>query len=180
MTVHVNALLGRVEDACFAGRRVIDVPVAWDEATRRRLRRSAVDGTDVTIELQAGEYLADGAVLADDGTRILVVARRRELALVVRFDLDGPPERLLAGALALGHAFGNQHVPIDVDGGDVRVPLATSEAIALATVDALALEGASVTVAPVALGRLRPLPVGHIHEPAGSMTPVHSHEAPNE
>jgi len=161
--VRVGALLGHADDARFAGRRLVPVPVAWDEAGRRRLRRAAADGTDVVVDLAHAAYLADGAVLHDDGTRILVVARTPEPALVVRLDPTAPPARLVAQALALGHAFGNQHVPIDVADGEARIPLTTSEAVARATVEALALEGATVELAEVALGRTRPLPVGHAH-----------------
>jgi len=179
VTVYVSGLLGRVEDARFADRRVVEVRVAWDEATRRRLRRRASDGTDVAIDLHAGEYLAEGAVLDDDGERVLAVARSPERALVVRFDPGAPSERLVAAALALGHAFGNQHVPIDIDEGEARVPLTTSEAVARATVEALALEDVSVTVAPVALGRLRPLPVGHAHPPGRADHAAADHAAPH-
>jgi urease accessory protein len=161
--VHVTALLGDAGERRFAGRRRVDVSVAWDEASRRRLRRPAHDGTDVTIDLARGGYLADGAVLHDDGERMLVVARTPERALVVRLDPAATLERLVEQALLLGHAFGNQHVPIDVAGGEVRIPVTTSEQIARATVAALDLDGVSVEVADVALGRERPLPVGHAH-----------------
>jgi urease accessory protein len=168
VTVHVTSSLGRVDESRFHGRRVVEVPIAWDEASRRRLRRQAADGTDLAIDLIGGDYLADGAVLDDDGDRVLVVTRRSESALVVRFDLSLPPEQLVEQALMLGHAFGNQHVPVDIEAGEVRIPLTTSEAVARATVQALNLDGATVAVADVALGRLRPLSVGHAHshEPA--------------
>jgi urease accessory protein len=164
--LYVTGSLGRVEDPRFAGRRVVTVTVAWDEAARRRLRRSAADGTDVAIDLAPGGYLADGTVLHDDGQRVVVVRRPSEPALVIRFDPGLAPERLVAQAVSVGHAFGNQHVPVDLEGGEVRVPLTTSEAIARATVDALSLEGAVVCVGEVALGRFRPLSGGrggHAH-----------------
>jgi urease accessory protein len=161
VTVHVAELLGHVSGPDFEGRRVVAVPVAWDEATRRRLRRSAADGTDVTIDVAPGSYLADGTVLEDDGERVLAVARSLERALVVRFDLRLSPARLVEQALALGQAFGNQHVPVDVGAGEARIPLTTSEAVARATVEALGLEGAELTVADVALGASRPLTSGH-------------------
>jgi urease accessory protein len=163
VSVHVTELLGNVSEARFSDRRIVGVPVAWDEATRRRLRRSAADGTDVTISLGDGTYLADGAVLDDDGGRVLAIARPSEPALVVRFDLALPAARLVEQAVALGQAFGNQHVPIDATLGEARIPLTTSEAIARNTVDALRLEGATVTVAAVALGAARPLWSGHRH-----------------
>lgn len=163
MTLYVTRSRGRVDEPRFLGRRVVPVLVAWDEASRRRLRRDAADGTDVAIDLEAGGYLADGIVLDDDGERVVVVERPRERALVIRLDSGLPPERLVAQAVAVGHAFGNQHVPIDLDRGEVRVPLTTSEEIARATVEALALEGAMVSVDEVALGTVRPLTGGRAH-----------------
>jgi urease accessory protein len=163
MTVHVAELIGNVAEARFEGRAVVQVPVAWDEASRRRLRRSATDGTDVTIDLRGGGYLSDGAVLAADDQRVLVVARLPEPALVVSFDLSLPPAHLVAQALALGHAFGNQHVPVDIAEGEARIPLTTSEAIARATVQELGLDGAVMEVAEVKLGSRAPMSIGHSH-----------------
>jgi urease accessory protein len=164
MTVYVTHVLGRLDEPRFAGRRVVEVPVAWDEASRRRLRRSAADGTDVAIDLADGDYLADGAVLFDNGEGVLAISRRSEPALLVRLDPALPPELLVEQALRVGHAFGNQHVPVDVEDGVIRVPLTTSEAIACATVEGLGLAGASLEVADVALGRHGPLSVGHAHQ----------------
>jgi urease accessory protein len=163
VTVHATTVLGRVEDPRFAGRRIVAVPVAWDEASRRRLRRAAADGTDVAIELSSGGYLADGAVLDDDGERVVVVVRPPEPALVIELDLGAPAATLVEQALLIGHAFGNQHVPVELGGNEVRVPLTTSEAVAVGTVDALELEGILVAVRDVALGLRRPLTIGHGH-----------------
>jgi urease accessory protein len=163
MTLVVSTVLGHVDEPQFAGRRVVQVPVAWDEASRRRLRRSAIDGTDLMIGLDRGEYLSEGVVLDDDGERVLVTSRVPEPALVVRLDLALDPARLVEQAAAIGHAFGNQHAPVEVAGGEVRVPLLTSDAIARATVESLKLEGAVIDIKEVALGRLRPLSVLHSH-----------------
>jgi urease accessory protein len=92
-----------------------------------------------------------------------VVSRPLERALVIRLDLELPPAALVGQALLIGHAFGNQHAPADFDGPEIRIPLITSEATARATVDRLALERVSVSVADVALGRLAPLATGHTH-----------------
>ena len=97
----------------------------------------------MAIDLASGGYLADGAVLFDDGEMVLGDRASLEPALA------RPPRcRPLAGATAgaghpLGHAFGNQHVPVDVEDGVVRIPLTTSQAIARATVEALGLDGAA-------------------------------------
>ncbi len=163
MTAHVQRLLGSVEESEFRGRRRVGVAVAWDEAARRRLRREATDGTDVVIDLDDGAYLFDGAVLSDDGSRVLVVSRTPERALVVRLNLELPPAQLVGQALLIGHAFGNQHTPADIEGAEIRIPLITSEATARATIDRLSLEGISVAVGDVALGRLAPLSTGRAH-----------------
>ncbi len=164
MTVRVQRLLGSVEDSQFRGRRRVGVDIAWDEAARRRLRREAADGTDVVIDLDTPEYLADEAVLHDDGSRVLAVSRPRERALVVQLDLELPAEKVVAQALLIGHAFGNQHAPADIEGAEIRIPLITSEATARATIDRLSLDGVSVVIADVALGRLAPLSTGHSHQ----------------
>ena len=163
MTVHVQRLLGSVEEPEFRGRRRVGVAVAWDEAARRRLRREATDGTDVVIDLDDGVYLFDGAVLCDDGSRVLVVSRTPERALVVRLNLELPPAKLVGQALLIGHAFGNQHAPADIEGAEIRIPLITSEATARATIDRLSLEGVSMAIGDVALGRLAPLSTGRAH-----------------
>ena len=116
------------------------------------------------IDLDDGGYLSDGAVLHDDGSRVLAVTRPLERALVVRLDLELPAEQLVAQALLIGHAFGNQHAPADIEGAEIRIPLITSEATARATVDRLSLDRVSVAIAHVALARLAPLSTGHFHQ----------------
>lgn len=156
-------ILGVADEPRFAGRRVERLPVPAVEAGRRRLRRDTDRGTDVAVDLPAGRFLADGAVLADDGERIVVVRRPPEPALVVRLDLATPPEELLDAAVRLGHAFGNQHVPVEVDGAEVRVHLTTSAQVAEETVQRLGLRGARIEHASVPLSRHRPAARGHAH-----------------
>jgi urease accessory protein len=165
VTVRVTELLGRAEDPRFAAHRHVALTVAWDEASRSRLRRTAEDGTDVIIDLASAEYLADGAVLHDDGERALVVKRALEPALIVRFDTELAAARLIEQAAAIGHALGNQHIPLDIAPGELRAPVTSNETIARATVDALKLEGVTCTIADVALGREQPLAIGHAHRP---------------
>jgi urease accessory protein len=161
--LHVREILGRAGEPRFRGRRVERVPVDWGEASKRRLRRRSDGGTDVAIDVPRGAYLADGAVLADDGTRVVVVERRREPALVVRLDPGWPSGELARAAVLIGHAFGNQHVPLEVEGHEIRIPLTTSEAVARGTVEGLGLAGLEIATELVALGCERPLPVGHAH-----------------
>lgn len=163
----VTGVVGHITEPRFAARRVERLRVTWDEASKRRLRRSTDGNTDVAVALQRDAYLSHGDVLDDDGDRIVVVERPAERAIVVRFDHDAsPPARLRAAAL-VGHAFGNQHVPLDVEDAEIRIPVTTSEAIALATVAALGLPEVRAEMVTVALGRRRPLLGGHAHQGHG-------------
>jgi urease accessory protein len=150
----LSAILGHRDDERFAGRRVDGLPVSWAEAGRHRLRRATAGGSDVAVDLPRGAFLEDGAVLDDDGVTIVAVVRAEEPALVV--DLARVHDPIRAAAL-IGHAFGNQHVPVDIEGTTIRVPLTTSEQVARATLDDLHLQHLQVTVEAVALGRRTPL-----------------------
>lgn len=169
--LRVATILGRASERRFAGRRREHVVIAYDEASKARLRRVTEAGTDVAISLARGTYLAEGSVLHDDGERILVVARRPAPALVVRFATDLHADELIRQAALLGHAFGNQHVPIEVAGREVRIPLTTSEQVAAATVAALGLEGVEVDFAALPLGREGPLARGRGHDHTGGSAP---------
>ncbi|HEY1517599.1 MAG TPA: urease accessory protein UreE [Solirubrobacteraceae bacterium] len=159
----VERILGDRDEPRFRGRRVECLGVDSADAAKRILRRTTEAGTDVAIALPRGSYLADGAVLADDGERIVVVARRPEPALLVSFspELDRPG--LLAAAVRIGHAFGNQHVPVEIDGDEIRVPITTSAQIALETIERLGLPGVLTELADVPLARRSPMPIGHRH-----------------
>lgn len=161
----VREIVGSLDDAPFSGRRVERLAVDWSQASKRRLRAETDGGTDVAIDLPrgAGSYLADGAVLHDDGERVVAVSRTLEPALVVRFDASLPRGVVIGAAARLGHALGNQHVPLEIDGGTIRAPLTSSEAVARRTVADLGLEGVSVAVEPAALGAQAPLSTPHGH-----------------
>jgi urease accessory protein len=178
--LRVDGIVGHADEPRFRGRRVERLSVAWSEASKRRLRRDTDAGTDVAIDVPRGTYLADAAVLFDDGECIVVVERRPEAALVVSFDPALPAAKLVEQAVRLGHAFGNQHVPLDVEGEEVRVPLTTSEDVARATLERLELDGVEMRVAPVALARVRPLPTGQAHEHRGASAHADPHASAHE
>src|SRR4030088_1611446 len=102
----VGQILGHRDDPSFRGRRVEPLRVDSTEAAKRILRRTTDAGTDVAISLPRGSYLADGAVLADDGERIVVVERVPEAAVVVSFSPSLSRAQLIEAAARVGHAFG--------------------------------------------------------------------------
>jgi urease accessory protein len=166
----VQSILGRGDEPRFAGRRVERLMVTSGDASKRRLRGRTDAGSDVALDLPRGSYLEDGAVLVDDGERIVVAERALEDALIIRLlpSLDHP--ELVRQAALTGHAFGNQHVPVEVVDGEIRVPITTSREIAAATVERLELESAELSFAYVPFGRRRPLALGHAHH-----APPHRH-----
>ncbi len=161
--VSVGEILGDRGEPAFRGRRVECLRLDSAEAAKRILRRTSDAGTDVAISLPRGSYLVDGAVLADDGERIVVVERLPEEALVVSFSPGLDSAQLIDAAVRIGHAFGNQHVPVEVEGAQVRIPVTTSGEVVRETVDRLELSGVHAELARVPLGRRAPMSSGQSH-----------------
>ncbi len=162
-----RGILGEVGEPRFAGRTVERLLLDSGDASKRRLRARTDEGTDIGVDLERGAYLKHGAVLADDGVRVVVVERKPEEAMVVRLAADLDPAERLRQAVRLGHAFGNQHVPLEVEESEIRIPITTSRQIVGETVRSLQLDGAEVSFELVQLGRDRPLQApahAHRHE----------------
>jgi urease accessory protein len=159
----VTDILGDADDPMFAGRRVEHLPVTSGDAGKRRLRAVTDGGTDVAVDLPRGSYLRDGAVLADDGARVIAVERVPEGAIVIRLDPAVGTAELIAAAARIGHAFGNQHVPVEVEDGEIRAPVTTSREVAEQSVRSLGLPGVELEFRLVRLGGMRPLAVPHAH-----------------
>jgi urease accessory protein len=160
----VRTILGTSAEARFAGRRIERLPLTSVDASKRRFRCSTESGTEIALDLTRGSYLEDGAVLFDDGERIVVVERKPEEALIVRLSPALDHAELVRQAASLGHAFGNQHVPLELVDGEIRVPITTSREIAAATARGLQLEAAEISFGLVPFGRKRPLgTTAHTH-----------------
>ena len=114
----VTSILGRVDETRFALRRVERLQMTSADASKRRLRGRTDAGSDVAIDLPRGTYVEDGAVLVDDGERIVVVVRKPEDGAVHSSRAFARARRARPTSGAVGHAFGNQHVPIEVADGE--------------------------------------------------------------
>lgn len=119
-------VLGHAEDPPFRSRRRERLWVAAADAGRRRLRVTSEMGTEVGIDLHDPRWLADGAVLHDDGSRILVVARKPEPVMVITLPRDDP-----GTAFRIGHALGNRHLPIEMDCHEIVVPVTETSELAV-------------------------------------------------
>ncbi len=155
--LRIDHVVGDDADARFAGRRRDIVLVDWTDAVRRRLRSTSAEGLDVAIDLPRGTFLAHGTVLHDDGERILVVERAPTPTLIVRFDPLLDRAALLRAGIKVGHAFGNQHVPIEIAEDHLRIPLTTSRRVAEETIHRLSLCGVTCEFADVPLANIEPL-----------------------
>ena len=160
-----TSILGRADEPRFATKRVERLMITFADASKRRLRGRTDAGTDVAIDLPRGSYIEDGVVLVEDGERIVIAAREPEDALVIRLSPLLDRAEVARHAVLVGHAFGNQHVPVEVVDGDIRVPITTSREIAAATVERLDLDGAALSFELVRLGRSRPFTPQHPHHP---------------
>ena len=135
----------------------IDIP--WVDAGKRRLRRCTSGGLDFAISMEHDQYLFHGAILLDDEDHTVVVRRPEERALIIELGKNSVQEAAL-----IGHAFGNQHIPIEVDSCSILVPVLTSEDLLAKTVLDLELAQLSMRFDIVRLGAFRPLLTrGHAH-----------------
>ncbi len=119
--MNADTILGTATDPRFRGRTVHHVDIGWGDAGKHRQRVTTDAGSEVQIQLPRGSFLADGAVISDDGVNLVVVRRPPEPAIRVRF-ADNTGRALLV----LGHLLGNQHAPVDVDEEGLTAPLFTS------------------------------------------------------
>ena len=132
----VNHILGHCDAAPFAGRPTERILVPAAEAGRRRMRVRTERGTDVAIDLPKQSWLFDGAVLHDDGRRVLVVARPPEPVMVIALADMAP-----AAVFRIGHALGNRHSPSELHGGEIVVPVTDTPELTARPVLALGLVG---------------------------------------
>lgn len=132
----VDRILGRADAPEWAGRSIERVPVAAAEAGRRRLRLRGDQGTEIAIDLPKQGWLFDGAVLHDDGRRLLVVARPPEPVMVITLASLTP-----AAMFRIGHALGNRHSPSEMRDDEIVVPITDTPELASRPVLALGLEG---------------------------------------
>lgn len=122
----IHQILGHAGDPAFSSRRREALWVSAADAGRRRLRATSEIGTEVGIDLHEPRWLADGAVLHDDGSRILVVARKHEPVMIITLPNDDP-----GTVFRIGHALGNRHVPVEINNLEAVVPVTETPELAV-------------------------------------------------
>lgn len=142
-------IMGKTEDKRFAGKEIDWIDVPSFEATKRIMRRKTESGKEVYIELPRGSYLSHGAVIFDSDNYIVAIRRKPEEAMIIRFDGNSKTEILAEDIARVAHAFGNQHLPMEVFGLEIRIPITTSQSAMEHTLEHIELRVAEVSFTKV-------------------------------
>jgi urease accessory protein len=120
----VTKVIGHASDAALAERlhalghadRIETLTIDRNDTLRRRLRGVTDRGTEVAIALDRSEQLADGAVLALEASRAVVVRMSEETWLTVT-------PRDADSALEAGYFIGNLHWRVRFEPGAILIAL---------------------------------------------------------
>lgn len=142
-------VLGNLDSFALGARTLERVTVHSDDLAKRILRLPTSAG-EIGLRFTGNERLRDGDVIFADSRHVVAVAVDADDVLVLRPDSIG-------SAIAIAHALGNRHLPIQIDGETIVVrydPL----------LEALSAEhGVPVTRGP----RVIAAPFRHTHAPHG-------------
>jgi len=105
--------IGNLEDFPLLGRGLERIAVASDDCAKRVLRFETSVGP-IGLRFDGARRLRDGDVVHADAELVIAVAVEADDVLIGR-----PPT--IAAALALAHALGNRHLPVQVDGDAIVV-----------------------------------------------------------
>lgn len=154
--VVADTYLGSVDESEVQGRldEEESLAVTLDETERRRsrVRTTADDGTPIGIVV--GRELRDGDVLAAEDTLVVVsLAEIPALVIDIGGVADGATghgvDSAALTALELGHAVGNRHWDLAVDGSRAYLPATDDRDRMVAEVDPYLPAGATVGYADV-------------------------------
>lgn len=104
-------------DEMLAKNAVEKIAINRAESERLRMRKNTDRGSDVALAMPAGTRLRHGDVVAL-AEQMIIIEIEPEKVAVVR--LKSPDSRT---AVLVGHAIGNLHRPIRVDGDRIVLPI---------------------------------------------------------
>lgn len=126
----VDAVIGNVRGELKAeyeemSRRgaVEKITISRMESERVRMRKTTDRGTDIALTLAAGSRLRHGDVLVRGEKMIVIEIEPEKVAVVHLGDART--------AALVGHAIGNLHRPIMVEGDSIYFPIQSDDEIAL-------------------------------------------------
>lgn len=120
--IHKSTLLSKEYRKMKAAGKSETMSLSRADMQRLRLRRKTDSGSDVGIIMQPDAGLKDGDVLVCTREKFIVVRQLREKVLSVKVRKHDPVSTAEVSAL-VGHAIGNRHRPIAVNGGTITFPI---------------------------------------------------------
>jgi len=138
--------VGTLDDDAVASRveREGHLTITADDVDRRRSRFRTTANNGRSIGVVVARELRDGDVLAADGTLIVVSLTPIDAMILDFGGVTGSDTGLVTTALELGHAVGNRHWDLVVEGGCAYLPLADSRERMEATIEPYLPEGVDV------------------------------------
>jgi urease accessory protein len=108
-----GGVLGRLDTFAVGARTVERVSVRSDDLAKRVLRFTTGAG-EIGLRFEGSERLHDGDVIFADERLVVAVLVAADDVLVMR-------PATMSAAIAIAHALGNRHLPIQTDGDAIVV-----------------------------------------------------------
>jgi urease accessory protein len=99
------------------------------EAQRVRMRKRSSKGTDIALTMTPGTKLRHGDVLMVENDKIITVELEPENLAVIRVKDNIHEHDAVQVPVTIGHAIGNLHRPIKLEGRKIYFPIQTDSEI---------------------------------------------------
>src|SRR5215210_5752668 len=99
------------------------------EAQRVRMRKKSSKGTDIALTLEPGTRLRHGDVLMVANDKMVIMELEPENLAVVRVKDNIHEHDAIQVPVTIGHAIGNLHRPIKLEGRKIYFPIQTDSEI---------------------------------------------------
>src|SRR5918992_423425 len=99
------------------------------EAQRVRMRKTSSKGTDIALILTPGTKLRHGDVLLVTNDKMVIMELEPENLAVIQVKDNIPEHDAVQVPVTIGHAIGNLHRPIKLEGRKIYFPIQTDSEI---------------------------------------------------
>ncbi|MDQ3873170.1 MAG: Urease accessory protein [Thermoproteota archaeon] len=99
------------------------------EAQRIRMRKRSNKGTDIALTLSSGTKLRHGDVIMLSNDKMITIELEPENVIVIRVKDNIPDDHIVDVPVRIGHAIGNLHRPIKLEGRKIYFPIQTDQEI---------------------------------------------------
>ena len=99
------------------------------EAQRVRMRKTSSKGTDIALIMTPGTKLRHGDVLLVTNDKMVIMELEPENVAVIQVKDNIPEHDAVQVPVTIGHAIGNLHRPIKLEGRKIYFPIQTDSEI---------------------------------------------------